>query len=244
MDPLSGAASVIALVQVTGTIVQICGKYINNVKNATQDIQRFQEKIVALAQVLQSLDKVTRGSNGNKLTTTQDLVDTIAKCSSALARLKDKIDPETTQRGMRKWGLRAFRWPLARSELDDAIMELEWYKTTFALSLQVDQTRFTNLIHQKVDLSKLQSAKGAAFDSYDNQYGECLPGTRIELLEELEEWTKSPHGKCIFWLNGMSNNFLERAFFFKRGEEDRGIVKKLFPTLVEQLVTNIPQMLP
>lgn len=102
MDPLSGAASVIAVIQLTGGIVQICGKYLNNVKNATQDIQRFQEKIAALAQVLQSLDELIRGSDGNKLTATQDLVDNIAKCSSALTNLKEKINPETTQRRMRK----------------------------------------------------------------------------------------------------------------------------------------------
>jgi hypothetical protein len=140
MDALSGAASVIAVIQLAGSIVQLCGKYLNNVKNATQDIRRFQEKIAALAQVLRSLDELTRGSNGNRLTATQDLVDNIAKCSSALTNLKEKIDPETTQRGMRKWGFRAFKWPLARSEVDHAITELEWYKTIFALSLQVDQT--------------------------------------------------------------------------------------------------------
>ncbi|OQE30616.1 hypothetical protein PENNAL_c0938G11567, partial [Penicillium nalgiovense] len=107
--------------------------------NATQDILRFQEKITALALVLRSLDELIRGSDGNKLTATQDLVDNIVKCSSALTNLKDKINPETTQRRMRKWGLQALKWPLARSEVDFAIMELEWYKTTFALSLQVDQ---------------------------------------------------------------------------------------------------------
>ncbi|KUM55987.1 hypothetical protein ACN42_g11244 [Penicillium freii] len=54
------------------------------------------------------------------------------------------------------------------------------------------------------DLSRLQTAKQAAFDSYDNQHIECLPGTRIDLLREIDEWAKSPHGKCIFWLNGMA----------------------------------------
>lgn len=139
MDPLSGAASVIAVVQLTGTIAQICGKYLNNVKNAKQDIQRFQEKTIALAQVLQSLDELLHRSNGIELTATKSLVDNIATCYSALTKLKEKIDPETTQGHMRKWGLRAFKWPLTRSELDDALNEIEGYKTTFSFSLQVDQ---------------------------------------------------------------------------------------------------------
>ncbi|KAJ5382563.1 hypothetical protein N7517_000474 [Penicillium concentricum] len=261
MDGLSGAASVIAVVQLTESIVKVCGKYLKNVKNATQDIQRIQEKTATLARVLQSLDDLTGQSNGNKLTTTHDLVYNIAKCSSTLANLKEKIDLKPGQKAISKLGLRAFKWPLTRSEVDDAIMELESYKTTFSLSLQVDQMISTNSIHQKIDLSKLQTAKGATHDSYDNQHSECLHGTRIDLLQEIDAWAKSPHGKCIFWLNGMAGTgkstisrtvanrlkqqqLLGASFFFKRGEEDRGPAKKLFPTLTEQLVLGIPQMLP
>ena len=117
------------------------------------------------------------------------------------------------------------------------------------------------MIEQKIDLGRLQVAKGAAFDSYDNQHAECLPGTRVKLLEEIEDWTRLPDGKCIFWLNGMARtgkstisrtvagrlkqqHLLGASFFFKRGEGDRGTAKKLFPTLAEQLVINVPHMLP
>lgn len=75
---------------------------------------------------------------------------------------------------------------------------------------------------------------------------ECLSGTRVELLREVEDWTKSPDGKCIFWLNGMAGTgkstifqtiaghlkqqyLLGASFFFKRGEEGQGTAKKLFP---------------
>lgn len=37
---------------------------------------------------------------------------------------------------------------------------------------------------------------------------------------------------------------LGASFFFRRGEKDRGTVKRLFPTLTEQLVISIPQILP
>jgi len=117
------------------------------------------------------------------------------------------------------------------------------------------------LIEQKIDLGRLQIAKGAAFNSYDDQHVECLKETRVDLLQEVKDWAKSPDGKCIFWLNGMAGtgkstisrtaagclkkeHLLGASFFFKRGEEDRGTAKKLFPTLVEQLVTSIPHMLP
>jgi hypothetical protein len=81
------------------------------------------------------------------------------------------------------------------------------------------------------------------------------------LLQKIEDWIKAPLGKPIFWLNGMAGTgkstisrtiasrlkkqqLLGASFFFKRGEEDRGTAKRLFSTLVEQLVVGIPQILP
>ncbi|KAM5447913.1 hypothetical protein MaudCBS49596_005710 [Microsporum audouinii] len=110
-------------------------------------------------------------------------------------------------------------------------------------------------------LDGLQVATGAAFDSYGNHHTECLPGTRIKLLREVEEWAKSARAKCIFWLNGMAGTgkstisqtvarrlkekkLLGASFFFKRGEEDRENAKRLFPTLIEQLAKSLPQLIP
>ncbi|KAJ6003139.1 purine and uridine phosphorylase [Penicillium sp. IBT 35674x] len=119
----------------------------------------------------------------------------------------------------------------------------------------------TKYIEQSLDLKELKTVPGAEYDSYENQHEDCLPGTRVELLRQLEEWTTSPDGKCIFWLNGKAGTgkstisrtvasllrgkgLLGASFFFKRGEEDRASGKKLFPTLVAQLANNIPQLRP
>ncbi|KAL3491549.1 quinon protein alcohol dehydrogenase-like superfamily [Aspergillus germanicus] len=112
-----------------------------------------------------------------------------------------------------------------------------------------------------LDLKELKIVQGAEFDSYENQHEDCLEGTRVDLLRELEEWSTLPGGKCIFWLNGNAGTgkstisrtaasllkkkgLLDAGFFFKRGEGDRGSAKKLFPTLAAQLVNTIPQPLP
>lgn len=119
----------------------------------------------------------------------------------------------------------------------------------------------TNSVVKKIDLQGLKTAAGAAFNSYDNQHTKCLSGTRVELLREIEDWTKSPDGKSILWLKGMAGtgkstiartvaghlkqqHLLGASFFFKRGEEDRGTAKKLFPTLVKQLINGLPHMFP
>ncbi|KAJ5159658.1 uncharacterized protein N7482_006662 [Penicillium canariense] len=110
-------------------------------------------------------------------------------------------------------------------------------------------------------LDKLPVASGAAFNSYVDQHeDECLPGTRIELLEEIAQWAVSPHGKCIFWLNGMAGTgkstisrtvarslqrkFTTVSFFFKRDERDRGNAIRLFPTIARQLGLSIPVLAP
>ncbi|KAK4870121.1 hypothetical protein LT330_005175 [Penicillium expansum] len=111
-------------------------------------------------------------------------------------------------------------------------------------------------------LDKLYIAHGAEFNSYGDQHeDDCLPGTRIELLETIQQWVRSPHGKCIFWLNGMAGtgkstisrtvakSFRQKqlviaCFFFKRGEGDRGNAKKFFSTITRQLAAGIPDLTP
>ncbi|KAJ6070586.1 hypothetical protein N7467_011905 [Penicillium canescens] len=109
---------------------------------------------------------------------------------------------------------------------------------------------------------RLPIVEDAAFDSYVNQHDDiCLRGTRTELLFQITQWAQSSYGKPIFWLNGragtgkstisrtLSKSFKERkvlgaSFFFKRGEGDRGNARKLFSTIVRQLVARIPQLGP
>lgn len=140
MEALSGAASVIAVIQVAGSIAQICGGYISKVKNANQDICHLQQEVSRLGEVLKTLYELLRGRDGGKLITSDALFHDVANCSSTLANLKKKIDPETTQNPMRKWGLRALKWPLQHAEVEKVISDIERYKSLFSLALQVDQT--------------------------------------------------------------------------------------------------------
>ena len=68
---------------------------------------------------------------------------------------------------------------------------------------------------------------------------ECLHGTRVEILREIDVWSKNADGASIFWLNGMAGTGkstiartaarafenegrLGASFFFSRGEGDLG----------------------
>ncbi len=63
----------------------------------------------------------------------------------------------------------------------------------------------TDNVLSKVDVVKLPIAKGASFDSLEEEHNaRCLPNTRSELLSQVMEWAEDEDGKPIFWLNGMA----------------------------------------
>ncbi|KAJ5141799.1 NACHT and WD40 domain protein [Penicillium atrosanguineum] len=269
MDGISAAASVIAVIQLTGSIVKICGGYIKEVKDARKDVVSLQKEVEDLRETLEKLSGLFQGTHGMKLSTSQSLVDGTINCLSVLQDLEGKIDPGRGKKAMSKVGLRALKWPLKRTEVERIMKDLDRYKTTFSLSLLVDQATTVNDITQTADrierslhLDQLPIALGAELDSYMDQHeDECLPGTRTELRRQIAEWAVSPQGKCIFWLNGMAGTgkstisrtvaksfkqakVLGASFFFKRGEGDRGNAAKLFPTIARQLVVSFPQLIP
>jgi NACHT domain len=108
------------------------------------------------------------------------------------------------------------------------------------------------------------TVEGAVFDSYDEDYMEtCLNGTRVDLLDTVDQWANNPNGKCIFWLQGgagtgkstisrtVAHKFadsehhgprLGASFFFKRGEGDRGSASRFFSTIIGQLVVKLPDL--
>lgn len=106
----------------------------------------------------------------------------------------------------------------------------------------------------------LPTADDAAFDSHAEEHNtRCHRDTRTELLRQIREWADAPHGKTIFWLNGMAgtgkstisrtvaksfanDGILGASFFFKRGEGDRGKANLFFPTIASQLVRKIPAL--
>ncbi|KAL4930003.1 WD40 repeat-like protein [Aspergillus undulatus] len=260
-EPISIVTSVVALIEMTEYITKTCEHYVTRVRKAKEEINRLLQEVKSLAGVLESLKGLVEGPNGKKLSITRTLLNDLESCSSTLKILEARISPDDNKKPMRRWGWRALKWPLESTEAEKSVNDLEKFKATFSLALGADQVNYTVDIDQKITLSQLQVAKGATFDAYDTKHDECLRGTRVELLEKLEDWAKSPGGKCIFWLNGRAGTgkstisrtmasrlqnakILGASFFFKRGEEGLQNAQKLFPTLVQQLTNKIHQLIP
>jgi hypothetical protein len=110
----------------------------------------------------------------------------------------------------------------------------------------------------KVDLSKLETAKEATYNSSaEGELPHCLPDTRTDLLEQIFDWAANQAGKRIFWLCGKAgtgkstisrtvaqklddDGLLGASFFFRRGRADRSHAKLLFPTIARQLADLFP----
>ncbi|KAL4800844.1 WD40-repeat-containing domain protein [Aspergillus venezuelensis] len=126
----------------------------------------------------------------------------------------------------------------------------------------VEQTRMVldNLREKQVvekTLQRLPYATGANFNSYQRQHERaCLKGTRVEVLEEINNWSRSDDNQNIFWLSGwagtgkstiattIAGQFNEEqrlgaSFFFSRGSGDVSHARRFVTTIASQLARNI-----
>lgn len=120
----------------------------------------------------------------------------------------------------------------------------------------------TKAVRQDLDLAKLPIASGASFNSHAEEHNaHCLPETRAELLQRIEDWAASTSDRPVFWLSGMagtgkstiartlaqsfaSRGELGASFFFKKGDSHRGKAARFFTTIAADLLRAEPALEP
>ncbi|KAG9498183.1 hypothetical protein J7337_011078 [Fusarium musae] len=103
----------------------------------------------------------------------------------------------------------------------------------------------------------LYVAHSARYDSHDvKESPRCQAGTRVRILESIEQWAAQALGSPMFWLIGPAgtgkstiarsvtdsfarNNRFAAGYFFKRGEQDRNDTNRLFSTLAMQMTDTV-----
>ncbi|KAI9771033.1 MAG: hypothetical protein M1839_002969 [Geoglossum umbratile] len=219
MDGLSGAASIIAVIDISAKISSLCFQYSVAVKDAKKDVERVQRKVTDIKAVFEKIKQLLDGRDRARFSTIHELTDSLKECVGELEELKAELEPGKTRKAMSRFGVRALKWPFTSKQVEKIVSGLERYEQTFALALQVDQMGLIlnfdqkmNLvnqnagnIHMKLDLAKLPIAKGASFNSHmDEHNARCLTNTRVELRRQIAEWAEDRNGKPIFWLKGMA----------------------------------------
>jgi septal ring factor EnvC (AmiA/AmiB activator) len=143
MDPLSGAASVIAVVDMSAKVASLCFQYSVEVKHAKGDIERLHRKVNDIQSVLEKLQKLL-DQNKLQLSSTRTLLDSLQGCSRDLdelkATLQANLQPSRGRKAMQRFGIRALKWPLTSKEVEKAVQNLDKYGNNFSLALHIDHT--------------------------------------------------------------------------------------------------------
>lgn len=140
MDGLSAAASLIAVIEISAKIASLCFQYSSAVKDARKDIERLERKVADLKGVLGGVKQLLDERDKSRLSAAGELAGSLNDCFLRLERLKTQLDPENTHKAMSRLGVRALKWPFTSKEVEKIVDDLERYKQTFILALQVDQT--------------------------------------------------------------------------------------------------------
>jgi hypothetical protein len=138
MDGLSGAASVIAVINISAKITSICYQYSTAVKNARDDIERVQRKVSDITHILEKLKQLLDSQDKTRLSSTHSLLDSLSQCSWELEDVKAKLDLGKTRKNISRLGFCALKWPFTSKQVDKIVSTLEGYQQTFLLALQVD----------------------------------------------------------------------------------------------------------
>lgn len=135
-------ASIIAVLQITGTTISLCYDYRTRVKNAPKTLSNMTDQLVSLRSVLERLVKLaeTEDASGSPRLSTSGLLigpdGILEKCKAELTVLNARLQPST---GWKAVG-NSLIWPLKEGEMKKALDDLEKMKATLQLALTADQT--------------------------------------------------------------------------------------------------------
>lgn len=134
------AASVIGIIDLSAKVAVLCLQYSTAVGHARADITRLRSRLDDLGTTLQGVQRLLDNRNHQALATSRKLADSLDGCTSELVQLQSRLAPGKARKAMRRFGLRALKWPFDSKELSDIVSNLERYEQTITLGLQIDQT--------------------------------------------------------------------------------------------------------
>ena len=122
MEALASAASIIAVVQISGKILTLCHGYISSVRDAKADIEWLMCEVNILKELFES---VRTAENSIP-------VDLLNKTIEELEGLQSQLEPKKRHRWKERLGVQALKWPFKTTEVAGTIGRLERHKTAIA----------------------------------------------------------------------------------------------------------------
>lgn len=111
-----------------------------------------------------------------------------------------------------------------------------------------------------IDLPVVDSARYDSAGVFEKRFG-CLDGTRASFKRHIQEWANDPSGECMLFLTGpagtgkstllrtltrmfVDSKQLAGCYFFRRGEQGRNGISKLYSTIASQMSELVPGFKP
>ena len=135
MDGFSAFSTVSQVVALSGQIAIQCWKYYGDVKSARSDIERLRKEVVAFQDAAKEAKKLLEGPQNERLAVPESISRSLELCEVDLRDLEKQLQP----RKMRKFGLRALKWPMSSKEIDKIITMLKRHEMSLITILNVNQ---------------------------------------------------------------------------------------------------------
>lgn len=141
MDPLSVTASCIAILQLSGAIINTCYDYRSRVKSAVKDASRIVNELNSLRSIIESLfilledEAESRPHEKSALKELAREDGPLTQCEAELEVLKNDLGPKEGWRATKAMLL----WPLKESDVRRLLQTIERTKSTLQLALAADQ---------------------------------------------------------------------------------------------------------
>ncbi|KAH6708890.1 hypothetical protein BKA61DRAFT_696799 [Leptodontidium sp. MPI-SDFR-AT-0119] len=139
MKPLSGAASVIAIIQIAQSIGAALKGYYESVRDAREDIQKLYDAIRSLETILYSFKRIYTRHNGQDLVSVTVFIDDVGPLKQTQAELMklraefdaDPLSDPTTKRFGK--AVRALVWPFKKKDVERIVVLNEQHKGSLSL---------------------------------------------------------------------------------------------------------------
>ena len=225
MDPLSVSASLVALLQLSSTVIG----YLSHVKSGPRELQKLRLEVCSTLPILSILqDEAEQAKSGGRWSSTLLSLDVpsgpIQQFRAALERLEVRLAPV---KGWKKVD-KAFTWPFEKEETLGILGTIERQKLLFTFARQNDHIALTKAIksdietvHNKVDEIGEGVARLVLSDwhhkfrlwlsgvdpsmNYNRALRKRHAGTGNWLIEDaiFRDWKQDPGSDSIIWLYGI-----------------------------------------
>ena len=141
MDGLSGAASVIAVIQIAHAIGSALKDYYEDVRDARADIQKLYHSVRSLESILSDIQDIINRRDGERLLSSSLFTNPAGPLRQSelelhKLRLELNISPKT-KHGLGK-AVQSMTWPFKKKDVEKAVDTIDRHKSSLILEIGVE----------------------------------------------------------------------------------------------------------